>query len=229
MSFTQGWWAWPQAARAQGVFGQCSQTYGLIFGWFCVQSGIGLSDPYGSLPMDMDPWAIPWFYDSRFLPEVFLKRGDSSEVAVAGERSHSFAPCLKSQWTRCQEMPNIHFYSPYQANCRWCCSDVTRMPRGGSGGGTSCCNPLPRLDVECRSTVALPLPVQLTVHRSSRRERFFFLLRLQRRLLPWPCFSMAPILASRALLLTGLSLNAAVIYKTRGECSEMLLEASSKG
>jgi len=35
-------------------------TYGLIFGWSCGESGVGLSHPYGSLP-DED---ILQFYDS---------------------------------------------------------------------------------------------------------------------------------------------------------------------
>ena len=37
--------------RVQGVSGQCSQSYGLIFGWSCVEPGShGLYDPHGSFP-----------------------------------------------------------------------------------------------------------------------------------------------------------------------------------
>lgn len=80
------------------------------------------------------------------------------------------------------------------------------MPQGGSGGGTSCCNPLPRLDVECRSTVALPLPVQLTVHRLSRRERFFFFVETAEKavtmtLLFYGSYSSKPCLAANWPLL----------------------------
>lgn len=32
------------------MFGQRSQTHSLIFGWFFVEPGVGLSDPCGSLP-----------------------------------------------------------------------------------------------------------------------------------------------------------------------------------
>jgi len=39
-----------QNAGVQEACGQCSQTYGLIFGWSCVEPGVGLSDPCGSLP-----------------------------------------------------------------------------------------------------------------------------------------------------------------------------------
>ena len=38
------------SARVQGVFGQCSQTQDWDFGWCCVEPGVGLSDPCGSLP-----------------------------------------------------------------------------------------------------------------------------------------------------------------------------------
>ena len=57
--FLSGWSSTgqdPQGSRStkpvgvQEVFGQCSQTYGLIFGWSCVELGIGLNDPCGSLP-----------------------------------------------------------------------------------------------------------------------------------------------------------------------------------
>lgn len=37
------------------MFGQCSQSHGLIFDWSFVDLGIGLSDPYKSLPT----WDIP--------------------------------------------------------------------------------------------------------------------------------------------------------------------------
>ena len=58
--FTKGWSGLEQAPQSSGhgtgpvgiheVFGQCSQTYGLIFGCCFVEPGVGLSDPYGSLP-----------------------------------------------------------------------------------------------------------------------------------------------------------------------------------
>jgi len=35
------------SARVHGVFGQCSQTLGLGFGWFCVKQGAGLGDLVG--------------------------------------------------------------------------------------------------------------------------------------------------------------------------------------
>ena len=35
--------------------GQHTWTYGLIFSWFCVEPGVGLSDPYGSLPVHDTP------------------------------------------------------------------------------------------------------------------------------------------------------------------------------
>lgn len=38
------------SARVKGVFGQCSQTYNLIFRWCCVEIGFGLSDPCWSFP-----------------------------------------------------------------------------------------------------------------------------------------------------------------------------------
>ena len=37
-----------EPAAVQETFGQCSQTNGLIFGWSCVEPGVGLSDPCGS-------------------------------------------------------------------------------------------------------------------------------------------------------------------------------------
>ena len=39
-----------ELARVQETSGQHSQTYDLIFGWSCVEPGVGLSDPCGSLP-----------------------------------------------------------------------------------------------------------------------------------------------------------------------------------
>ena len=56
---SSGQWSWPQAARVQEAFGQCSQIYGLIFEWSCVEPGVGLNDPYRSLPV----LNILWFYD----------------------------------------------------------------------------------------------------------------------------------------------------------------------
>ena len=49
-----------ELAGAQEASGQRSQTYGRIFGWFCVESGVGLDDPNGSLPT----WDILSFYES---------------------------------------------------------------------------------------------------------------------------------------------------------------------
>ena len=37
-------------ARVQQASGQCSQSYGLSFGWSHVEPGVGPSNPYGSLP-----------------------------------------------------------------------------------------------------------------------------------------------------------------------------------
>ena len=42
--------AWPQATGVQGTFQQRSQTKGLNFGWYCVETGVGLDGPYQSLP-----------------------------------------------------------------------------------------------------------------------------------------------------------------------------------
>jgi len=49
-------WAWPQAAGVQGMFGHCSQAYGLIFYfiffvWSCVEPEVGLDVAYESLPI----------------------------------------------------------------------------------------------------------------------------------------------------------------------------------
>jgi len=38
------------SAGVQGTFGQHSQTLGLNFVWSCVEPGVGLGDPCGSLP-----------------------------------------------------------------------------------------------------------------------------------------------------------------------------------
>ena len=37
----------------------CSEAYGLIFGWSCVDPGVILKNPYGSLPTQ----DIPWFFE----------------------------------------------------------------------------------------------------------------------------------------------------------------------
>jgi len=55
-----GQWSRPQAARVQAAFRQCSQKYGLIFGWSCVEPGVEADDPYGSLPIRVT-------YDSTIL------------------------------------------------------------------------------------------------------------------------------------------------------------------
>lgn len=39
----------PQAAGVQEATGQCSQTYGLIFVWSCVELGVGHNGPCGCL------------------------------------------------------------------------------------------------------------------------------------------------------------------------------------
>ena len=54
-----GQWSWHWAVGVQEAYGQCSQTYGLIFGCCFVEPGVGLSDPYGSLPTR----DALWFYD----------------------------------------------------------------------------------------------------------------------------------------------------------------------
>ena len=48
-----------ELAGVQEVSEQCSQTYNLISGWSCVEPGVGLDDPYGSIPTQ----DILWFYD----------------------------------------------------------------------------------------------------------------------------------------------------------------------
>jgi len=52
----------PCVAPATGrVFGQHSQTCGLISGWSSVKPGVGLDDPCGSFPTQ----DILWFYQDR--------------------------------------------------------------------------------------------------------------------------------------------------------------------
>jgi len=43
-------------AGVQKVFGHCSQNYGLIFGWSCVESRVGLNDLCGFLPSRDSLW-----------------------------------------------------------------------------------------------------------------------------------------------------------------------------
>lgn len=47
--------------------------------------------------------------------------------------------------------------------------------------------------------------------------------------LPWFCFSVTPVLVNPILLLTDIFLNATVTIRTKGEYSEMFLEAGCKG
>jgi len=65
-------WAWPQADRVQDVSGQCSQTYGVIFGWSCVELGVGFDDPCGSIPTQ----DIQRFNDSSFLLHLINPRSN---------------------------------------------------------------------------------------------------------------------------------------------------------
>ena len=37
-----------ELARVPEAFGESSQSYGLVLGWFCVEPGVELDDPYGS-------------------------------------------------------------------------------------------------------------------------------------------------------------------------------------
>ena len=65
---TRGQWAWNGLPRAVGTARvpefrerlDSAQTLGLNVGWCCVEPGVGLSDPYGSLPT----WGILCFCDS---------------------------------------------------------------------------------------------------------------------------------------------------------------------
>lgn len=85
-------------------------------------------------------------------------------------------------------------------------------------------------ELKCRCTIALAVPVHPASHRSSQWDRVsLFAQTGVKSVLPRPCFSVSPILVSPILLLTDIPLNATVICRTRGECSEMFLEASSKG
>lgn len=67
--FTRHWcWAlgWAPPGNGQGTkpdkaqVGQCSQTYGLIFRWSCVESLFGLDSPWWSLPIS--DILILWVY-----------------------------------------------------------------------------------------------------------------------------------------------------------------------
>ena len=40
----------PNFSDVQEASGQCYQTYGLSFGWSCVEPGVGPNDPQGPLP-----------------------------------------------------------------------------------------------------------------------------------------------------------------------------------
>jgi len=64
--FTRGWEAWAPQESTHGPTLPSSrsiwtvpQTYLLILGWCCVETGVGLSDPYGCLPTR----DILWFHD----------------------------------------------------------------------------------------------------------------------------------------------------------------------
>ena len=39
----------PEFARVQQATGQCSQSYGILRGWSCVETGVGPAGFYGSL------------------------------------------------------------------------------------------------------------------------------------------------------------------------------------
>ena len=73
----------PNAARVQRVFGQCSQTHGLIFGWSCVEPGVGFDDLYQCLPT----WDILWC----FLAEI------PAVTHLRHLRCHSLNPCFACQ------------------------------------------------------------------------------------------------------------------------------------
>jgi len=54
--FTRGWWAWNRLPRAVGMAPRCwsSKSIWTVFSdvgfwWSCVDPGVGLNDPYGSL------------------------------------------------------------------------------------------------------------------------------------------------------------------------------------
>lgn len=55
-----GKWSGIEPTGIQETLGQCSQTEILIFGWSCLESGIGLNDPCVSLPIE----DVILFYDS---------------------------------------------------------------------------------------------------------------------------------------------------------------------
>ena len=44
-----GQWSQPHSAGVQVAFRQCPQIYSPIFGWSCVEAGVGLDDSYRSL------------------------------------------------------------------------------------------------------------------------------------------------------------------------------------
>ena len=52
-----GQWSWHRADGVQEAPGQSSQTYGLIFGWSCMEP-VGVNDPYGS-PSNLGYSMIP--------------------------------------------------------------------------------------------------------------------------------------------------------------------------
>ena len=74
----------PELARAKGAFGQCSQTWGLDFGWYYVEPGAGLSDPCGSLQHRL-------FYDFITCNWVFV--AISIPGAGPGDVPGSLCPC----------------------------------------------------------------------------------------------------------------------------------------
>lgn len=40
-----------ELSRVQDGSGQCSQSYGVILGWFCAEAAAAPDDPYVSLPI----------------------------------------------------------------------------------------------------------------------------------------------------------------------------------
>lgn len=152
---------------------------------------------------------------------------------VDGERIHSSALWIKSRRTKCRETLCTPFTSSYrgsQANCRSCYSAVKCVPHGGNSRGALWLQPTAVAGCWPAEAPSLCQSPRSSPHTDRAGERGSLFAEIaEKSVLPWPCFSVAPILASRTVLRTDLSLNVTVICRTRGECSEKCLEADGKG
>ena len=85
------------SCRSSRSIWKCFQSYVLIFEWCCVETGVGLNDPYGSPPTRGILWFHQDFFDCPWVEIMFTQSQNVTDTIISCRKSQFLEKVLVFQ------------------------------------------------------------------------------------------------------------------------------------